>query len=125
MIIAQGGGYHFLNITQYEDYFAEGDRGRLTIELRWFPVTASDINKQFEVEGIQAKAKVMDTTLIIDFVKGLPILAAVLGVILSLIALLLVSRWTLEKIEEMPLTKLAFPAIIVASLAVGLWALRK
>jgi len=42
-----------------------------------------------------------------------------------LIALLLVSRWTLEKIEEMPLTKLAFPAIIVASLAVGLWALRK
>ena len=94
--VAEGGPLDLANLGQYEGLYAEGDRGKLEVYLRW-PLpeeTVAWIQNDLVERGVQLTAPVRQTggsaTLTIEFVKAVWPLTPVATVILILVALALI-----------------------------------
>lgn len=94
--VAEGGAWDLVNLGQYENLYAEGDRGKLEVYLRW-PLpeeTVAWIEEQLVAQGVQLSAPVGQTggsaTLTIEFVKAVWPLAITAGVIITAIVALVI-----------------------------------
>lgn len=100
-LIAQGGILDAGELSQYEDYFDEGDKGLLELDLR-LPVSqgmAQELENKLREAGVQdVRVTTASPMLKIYFRKGFPWLAVIAAAVLGLIALaILIVGWRLYK----------------------------
>jgi len=89
-LVADGSFWQLANLSQYEPYFEEGDRGLLELDLR-LPVSegvAQDLEDMLREAGVaDVKVRTASPMLRIFFKKGFPWLAVIAAIILGLIVL--------------------------------------
>lgn len=126
--VAEGGFLQLANLSQYEPYFEEGDRGLLELDLR-LPVSegvAQELEDMLTEAGVpDVKVRTASPMLRIFFRKGFPWLAVIAAIIIGLIVLaILIVSWRLFR--EVPG---AVPLFAIAGLGVlallVIWGTRK
>lgn len=126
--VAEGSFWQLANLSQYEPYFEEGDRGLLELDLR-LPVSegvAQDLEDMLIEAGVpDVKVRTASPMLRIFFKKGFPWLAVIAAIIIGLIvlAILIVGfRLFREVPGAVPLFAIAGGLGILALLV---WGMRK
>lgn len=132
-LIAQGGILDANDLAQYEDYFDEGDKGLLELDLR-LPVSqsiAQGLENKLREAGVQdVRVTTASPMLRIYFRKGFPWLAVIAAAVLGLIALaILIVGWRLYKDVSPDIpgggTTLFWLAVIFAGVAAVVYFRRK
>lgn len=116
--IAEGTGLNLGSVIGYEDEVEEGQRARLTINLR-SPIStsvATDLQQQLDYRGVgEAEVSTYGSNIDITYRKGFPWLGIIVGVIIGLIALaILVVSWQFYKEAPVGFSLLALAGIVVA-----------
>ena len=108
-LIASGGILEAIQLSQYETYLAEGDRGLLELDLR-LPIPqsiASELEDKLRQAGVSDVSVITASPLLrVYFRKGFPWLAIIAAAVLGLIALaILIIGWRLfrEVAEVIPI----------------------
>ena len=126
--VAEGNFWQLANLSQYEPYFEEGDRGLLELDLR-LPISegvAQDLEDMLIEAGVpDVKVRTASPMLRIFFRKGFPWLAVIAAIIIGLIVLaILIVSWRLFR--EVPG---AVPLFAIAGLGIlallVIWGMRK
>lgn len=114
----QGGG-SLVNLKDYEDELAEGQRGKLSLTL--LTSIPSDVVETLEIRLRDAGVAELDlstsgNTLTIQFRKGFPWLAVIVGVVLgSIVLAALIVSWQFYKEVEKTVPEL----LIIVAVVVG------
>ena len=127
--VAEGSFWDLADLSQYEPYFEEGERGLLELDLR-LPVSqnvAQELEDRLREAGVaDVKVRTASPMLRIFFKKGFPWLAVIAAIIIGLIvlAILIVGfRLFREVPGAVPLFAIAAGLGILALLVV--WGARK
>ena len=123
-IIAKGNAWDLGDLSDYESYFAEGDKGRLDIKLRTSVPNAvvKGIDSAIRAAGVKLTAPVSQThstpTLHICFKKGLAPLAIIAAAVAAgIFVIFLVTAWQISRLPaELAATGVEI-AVIVAIIA--------
>ena len=118
--VAEGSNTDLFNLSQYEEKFAEGQKGLLRLDLR-VPAPAEAIGtleERLRAAGVaDLQLSSYGSTIDIRFRKGFPFLAVIAAVVLGLIVLaILVVGWQLFKETETP-TQIGIIIAIIAVIA--------
>lgn len=126
--VAEGGFWELADLSQYEPYFEEGDRGLLELDLR-LPISedmAQELEDRLKEAGVpDVKVRTASPMLRIFFKKGFPWLAVIAAIIIGLIVLaILIVGWRLfrEVPEAVPLFAIAGLGILALLV---IWGTRK
>lgn len=100
-LVKSGGFLDLVNLRNYENYFEEGQRGRLDIDLR-YAVTqsvAGELQNRLSQAGVEeARVVTASPQLKVYFRKGFPFLAVIAAIILALAILaVMILGWRLYK----------------------------
>ncbi len=125
--VAEGSFWQLANLSQYEPYFEEGDRGLLELDLR-LPVSegvAQDLEDMLREAGIpDVKVRTASPMLRIFFKKGFPWLAVIAAIIIGLIvlAILIVGFRLFREIPEALQIPLLVAGVGIVALCAIIWA---
>ena len=125
--VAEGSFWQLADLSQYEPYFEEGDRGLLELDLR-LPVSegvAQDLEDMLIEAGIlDVKVRTASPMLRIFFKKGFPWLAVIAAIIIGLIvlAILIVGFRLFREVPEALRIALLVAGVGILALLAIVWA---
>ena len=121
-LIAKGNAWNFSGLGKHEDRFKEGDRGKLTVKMRWgIPnEVIRGIDSAIRKTGVTLTSPVSQSgnTVTVSFKKelwALTIIAAAFAA--SIVIIALVVAWQLSKLA--PMAAVAAGGAILIALAVA------